>query len=342
MKVYNVEIFSPLFVYRSSMQVSNIEIEIDYIATAKNKIELPRIDVLEGDYIRINYDIVSIVSGVKDEKTRTIVSYKSFADIFDVDVKVDVSFLSTGTIEGFISKIITDNYITNADSLQNIYGLSTSILTGTTGTSLDLPKTIVNFYKDVVKPAFLQYNVLIGFAIDVQDKQIICAIGKNTVTTKTIETRLPNILSKNIDVGISTDFYNKMIAVNSSNEAEQLVYYLHPDNTINTTNSNRIEPVKFITVYIEPASGKTFATLSLEKAIATLKKNQYNNLIEIEISNDDELIKPATYGIGQVTNVIDGDKIYNTVLTGKRIGKTTTLIFGAVRKDLTKKLKWGL
>jgi hypothetical protein len=346
MKVYNVEIFTNQFDYRSSAQISQLELEVDYLTIAKNKIRLPSIIAFAGDYIQIRYEsqilAVGIVTGVKKDKERVIVSFKDFSDIFDIDVRVNLSDLTTGSMEGFIAEIITENYITNTDTNQNIFGLSVSVLTGTTGTSLDVEKSIVNLFKDVVYSAFLQYSIVIGFVINVQTKAIICTISKNTTATKTIETELSNVLTKNIDIGVTKESYNKLVVVNSENETEQEVYYLHTNNTINTTNTDRVLPVFFTTVYTAPSGTKTFTDMALEKAIATLKKNEYNNLIELEISNNDSLVNPSSIGIGQVTNVIDGTTVYSTILTGKRIEKTTTLIFGAVRKDLTKKLKWGL
>jgi len=53
-KVYMVEIFKPNFDYRSSTQVSDIEIEIDYLSITKNKIQMVEIEAVTGDYIRIS------------------------------------------------------------------------------------------------------------------------------------------------------------------------------------------------------------------------------------------------------------------------------------------------
>lgn len=340
--IYMVEIFQPDFTYRSSTQVSDIGIEIDYLSLVKNKIKLNNVVAFIGDYIRIStkdIEVDGIITEVSEDKKYIIITYKTFFDTFDVDILVDPADLNTVTMEGFISTLITENFISNADALQNLQGLSVSVLSGTSGTSLALTTNIVNLYKDIVYPAFLQYNIVVSFSISTQQKQILCTIAKNISPIKTIETGLPNIIGKNIALGVTTESYNKLIVINEANQTEQEIYFLHPNNSIDKINTNRITPVIFDTEFITIASGKTFTQSAYDKAVTVLKQNEYNNLIELEMSNDDDLIKPITLKVGQKASVIDGDNIHETILTGIKVGKTTTLIFGAVRKELSKKLK---
>ena len=341
-KIYLIEIFEPDFTYRSSMQVSDIDLEIDYLSLVKNKIKLNNIVAYAGDYIRIStseIEIDGIITGTQDKKDSIVISYKTFFDLFDIDILCDPTDLTTTTMERFISNLITENYISNSDTLQNITGLSVSVMSGTSGTTLDISSNIVNFYKDIVYSAFLQYNIVIRFSISTQQKKILCTIEKNISPVKVIETRLPNILNKNIDLGVTKESYNKLIVINEASQTEDEIYYLHPDNTINTTNSNRITPVIFTTEFITIASGKTFSESAYDKAVSVLKQNEYNKLIEIETTINDSLINPLTLGIGQKVTVIDGENQHESILTGIKIGKTSTLIFGAVRKELSKKLK---
>ena len=53
----------------------------------------------------------------------------------------------------------------------------------------------------------------------------------------------------------------------------------------------------------------------------------------------DSLVKPEELEIGQRVRIILQNNEYNTILTGKNEKETTTLIFGAVRLELTKILK---
>ena len=66
---------------------------------------------------------------------------------------------------------------------------------------------------------------------------------------------------------------------------------------------------------------------------------EYNNLIEIEVMNDDGLVQPQKLQIGQQATIIRNNTAYQTMLTGKKVSDTTILVFGAVRLELTKKLK---
>jgi len=120
-----------------------------------------------------------------------------------------------------------------------------------------------------------------------------------------------------------------------------MIFYLHTDSSVSAVDANRILPVIFTTETVTVGDGEVFSDVALEKAIATLKPTEYNNLIEIEVMNDDDLVKPYDLKIGQTVTVIDNGNQYQSILTGKKINGTTTLIFGAIRKELTKKIKWG-
>ena len=76
-----------------------------------------------------------------------------------------------------------------------------------------------------------------------------------------------------------------------------------------------------------------------EQAEKKFASNKYENNIEIECLRDDPLIRPLELKIGQVTEVISNCNVYETILTGRKISDTVTLIFGNVRVELTKILK---
>lgn len=339
--VYLIEIFENDFTYRSSIQVGRPKLEIDYLDLVKNKIKVPIIDVETGDFIKITSKYTSIsgiVTNHEDDRKKTTITFKDFMSLFDVKVLVDPTLLDTISFEYFLKGIIEDTFVNNSDTLQNITGLSVSVTSGTTGTIIDLDSNIVNLYDDIVYYAFITYNIVVNFNLDFQAKKVVCTIGKNSATTRVIEAELPNIIDKNIDLGIEKESTNKLIIVNEDDESEKIIYFLHTDDSISTTDENRIEPVIPETVYASASGTKTFADVALEKATATLTATKYNNLIELETTNGDDLVKTRDLAIGQNVSIINDGKSYTTVLTGKKIDDTTTLIFGAVRKELTKKL----
>jgi hypothetical protein len=87
---------------------------------------------------------------------------------------------------------------------------------------------------------------------------------------------------------------------------------------------------------VVPNDVETFVALADSYASNLFNSISYNNLIELEMLKDDELIHPNDLEIGQTLNVISGGASYSTILTGKRIGETCTLVCGTVRLDLTK------
>lgn len=76
-----------------------------------------------------------------------------------------------------------------------------------------------------------------------------------------------------------------------------------------------------------------------EKANKTFGSNKYENLIKIECGNNDTRLTPWDMEIGQRVIVYDDGNAYETILTGKQIKGTSTLIFGNERIELTKMLK---
>ena len=343
--IYSVEIFESDFTYRDSIQMSDVRIELDYLDISKNKITVKKIKAYEGDYIRIStsdIELDGIITGTIEDGDYIKISFKSFMDIFDIDIFADVTDLESQTMESFIAGLITENYISNSDTLQNIYGLSVSVLTGTLNTSLTVDSDIVNFYSDIVYSAFLQYNIIVQFSIKTAKKQIVCTIKKNIADNLTIEADLPNIISKNIDLSVSKEAYNKLIVINEDDDTERETYFLHSDNTIDTTDDDRVTPVNFTTEYAVATASKTFTEIAYDKAVSMLTQNEYNNLIKLEMKIDDSLINPIDLEVGQNTTVIYDGVAYQTILTGVKIDKTLTLIFGSIRRELTKRIKWRI
>lgn len=96
-------------------------------------------------------------------------------------------------------------------------------------------------------------------------------------------------------------------------------------------------------IYKEVAISSTpeeFDQKALEKATDTLAVEKNNNLIELEMLENDILFEPEEMNIGQDILVISEGKSYESMLTGyKRKSGKITLIFGAIRLELTKILK---
>ncbi len=59
----------------------------------------------------------------------------------------------------------------------------------------------------------------------------------------------------------------------------------------------------------------------------------------VAMTNDDSLVKPYKMAFGQRVRIISDKTEYFSILTGKETEKTTKLIFGTIRLDLTKILR---
>ena len=83
---------------------------------------------------------------------------------------------------------------------------------------------------------------------------------------------------------------------------------------------------------------KTFADAAKEQADQKFGDIKWKNYIELEVVKE-EMFNAINMRIGQVVNIYYNGVTYATILTGKKLGNTITLIFGTIRVDLTKKLQ---
>lgn len=346
MSLYNVEIFKPDFSYRSSTQAQDITYEFDYLSLSNNKIRLQNISAERGDYIRIAKGarkIYGVIKGVSESDT-VCIEYVNILSLFDVNIYADIiTFINDSTtfIEQWLAETIQSSFVANEDSLQNIYGMDVCVSSETMGKKkLKYDSNIFNLY-ELITNILTQHAIVVDVDIDVQNKRIIVEIGKHKVEERHIEADLPNVLDKEIAIEKGDEAINKMLIINEDNQSEQIAYYLLQDGTVSSIaeETDRISPVVFDTAFISISDDEVFADKAYDEAVSALTPEEYDNFISITVSNDDELVKPDEWIIGQKAAIIHKGKVYHSILTGIEIKKRTTLMFGAVRKDLTKKLK---
>lgn len=132
------------------------------------------------------------------------------------------------------------------------------------------------------------------------------------------------------------------------NSSDSLIY--DADNIVvgQETWTEEDEFETAIEAWAETAAAETYGEVTAlsifiekahDKAYQTFSKNKYDNLIELEMAIDDDLINPMTLKTGQVVNIISEGVSYTSILSGREIEDTTTLIFGTIRLELTKTLK---
>ena len=345
MSLYYIEIFNDHFEYISSYQLQNVEgYEYDYISYSKSKLEIPEITASKGDYVRItskDLNIVGIVNGCTDMGFYYELEFTPFLEKLDVNVHYNRSLLSSQSLEQWIAGIITDTFVSNPDSEQNIYGFEVKYSSKTYNALMDLEENIGNLY-EILQKALINYNVVVTFSIDVQKKKITADVSVLSQGVFYIESDLPNILDKEFNFKKSDSSYNKMTVYNELNEAEYETFYLQTDGAITNTPavSKRVTPVIFTNIFIkhENDDKETFHDSAYDKAFNKLSAEKYDNLIEIECEINDWLIDPLNLSIGQDTVIIRDGVSYSTMLTGFAIKDTVKLMFGTVRLELTKKL----
>lgn len=337
-KPFKLEVFDGDITYRSHSVISGQTIYFDYLTLEKTTINSPIITVAKGDYAHItDFDGAVIYQGIIDDyhiqdKTMSIV-LRPLLSLLDCSVVYDRTDLATGSLEAFIAGIITDKYINNTDTLQNITGLTVGTTSTTNSAKLNLKSNVHEFY-DIITKALTLYGIVVTAELLPQTKKLNVSIG--TVSDAvTIEAKLYNVISKNIVVANSLGGLNKIKLINKNNEAETATYYLHSDETISTTNADRITPVVERIEYVE---SDDFSANAEQRATAALTPQTNNNLIEIELAASNKLVDAASMKIGTTATIID-DATYSTVLTGfEKSENITKLVFGIVRLELTKKL----
>lgn len=336
---YKIEIFDRDFNFVGYSIVERPEIDFDYLTLEETTLRLPRITAGKGDFAHVTdlygsviYD--GIVSDVRDDGAGVELKVAPLLSLFDVQVIYDKEIFKTLPLEEAIEKIITDTYIKNEDSLQNLKGISVRRESRTEGTTLDIRSNIHAFW-DIITKAMLLYDIVVECSLQVQEKEIdvlIAARGENV----TLEAELDNVVQKSFMVGGEYGALNK-ITFRSKETEEEIIYYLHPDGSITTDDSDRITPVFFSAEYIEGA--EDFREQAYQRAYDQMKPQKYEQNIELGYRDSDRMIMPNAMKIGTVADILYQDKGYKSILTGYRTSEgVTVLTFGAIRMELTKKL----
>ena len=249
--LYKCEVFARDYTFRSFAPIESPEIQFDYLTAEKTTLRAVKIDAKKGDFISVTDQngVVAyqgIVDDVETDKTGVTISAQPLMALFDVDVHFDRA--TSSKIEQFIAGIITDNFISSPDALQNITGMTVETTSETTG-ALNLKDNIHSFYEIITK-SLTAYGVAVNMSFDPQKKTVSVKVGKVSETA-VIETNLQAIVDKNIIIGDSTGQLNKVTIYNKADETQRITYYLHPNGKVDTNNTDRITPVFFAAQFLE-------------------------------------------------------------------------------------------
>lgn len=359
MQPFNVEIFDRDISMVQHSNVDTVVYSYDYLNLTENVVVMPYDEkVQRGQYIRVyrgRRDYFGVISGLdvgNPVEGYTEIRYKPFLTVFDAPVVFDTDLQpgsgsgSTVTMEQVIAQLITEYWITNTDADANVPGLSVETISETPDWGLHLTsdvrgqhKTIVNLKDTIIQRALTKYQIAVIPTVDLDAKTIAIKVGRRETGIFRIEADLPSVIARKIVLNSTTEDTNKLTVFDSSDMETSIVYYKHPDGTYDTNNTDRIVPVIAAIQTVTPTDETPFAAGAQLAADRMFDRDSYNNLIEIEVENEDNLVLPATLTIGQIVDVITEGYSYPSIMTGVTVGQTTRLICGTVRVELTKRVR---
>lgn len=335
-----LEVFDRDYHFRDMAALSLPDIQMDYLTLESTSITVTAIQAQKGDYLHITRMDGSLVyQGIladrEDKGYEVKLKASPLLSLLDVDVSYDRTQLQRGTLEDFLAGIITNTYIQNEDTLQNIPGAQVEVQSQTPDTALNIKSNVHQMW-DLATKALTQYDVVISCLLYPQEKVLRFVIGKRAEVV-TLEADLPNCLERNF---VLTDRYgelNKATYINKDDETQKATFYLHPDGKVDTNNTDRIFPVFFSVEYVEGA--EDFGQEALDRALEQLTPQKYEQLIELSYREGDALVEPTVLKIGCLADIQQGETLYRSILTGyQRKQGVITLAFGCIRLELTKKL----
>lgn len=337
---FKLEVFDKDIVYKDSTVISDTPLIEDYLTLKTTFIEIRKIDVAKGDYIHVtdfynNMKYQGVVDKLETDEYTCSLWLKPLRSILDCIVSFDRTYLATGTLEGFISLIITSEFISNSDTLQNIPGLSVTTESSTNGAVLDLESNIGQLYNIIIS-ALSAYGIVVSVELKPQTKAIDVVIKTANTTSVPVEADLANCIDKKFVIGDNYGAVNKLILYNQDDESETVTYYLHTDGTISTVDTNRVTPVKCRKEYLP---SRDFEEKALAKATKQLAPQKYNNLIQLKYDIDDKIVRFSDMSIGTTADIYSEGEVYKSILTGyEKTEDVVLLVFGIVRVNRTDKL----
>lgn len=366
MRPFNVEIFDRNFNFIHNYTVEQPGYKFDYLTPVENTVVISFSDAVAiGQYIILSNNISryeGVISSIQViNKDFISVGFYGLNSLFDCPVFVDIDYQQGEAKQGqkSIESIIYSNIknifidghnpdeihwgIYDTDNLQKIPGLT---LTKTTDTmiwnvGLSYENSEYNYWgtwkgnlSTLIINSLKGCNVGVITTLDITNHAVNCTIGVLNSTPLIIEADLPQILKKNIVENDTSMMCNKYILIQPTETGDPPhIYYRHPSGLWDRTNADRITPVIFDIgdAMSDITQGDTVETRLFNKFGAL----NYVNLIELTTTQN-------TYNLqmGDIVNIIVGNKTYVSMLTGYEIANDTIkYIFGMLRLDLTKILK---
>lgn len=297
----------------------------DYLTLETNSVTATKkIYPKKGDFVKLTagdnqYD--GIISDINNSGLTTVITMKPLESLFDVKVYKDRNDLDETSLENFLKSLIEEARVSNEDAGANIQGIRFVVNSTTNNAKLYLQDNIQEIWTIAVK-ALKKYGVIITAKLELAG---ICVTIGTVEDSITIEADGKNVISKSFSLQDDYGKTNTCLIINKKNETQQARFYANDYNP----------PSAWETKYVDCEEEK-FEEEAEKAASDLLTTSEFNNLIEIEIRDGDRIISNRTIGCHAV--IISKNMAIPSMLTGYSMSKDglTTLVFGAVRLDLSK------
>lgn len=336
LRPYRIEVFDRDLNFVDYAVTSSVPLEFDYLTLETVSVQVKSIFAERGNFVHItDFDGHTVLDGmvklIRADKHTTTLDIDPLLSLFNTQVIVATQ---TQYIEDWLEGMMTDKYISNTDTVQNI----NMVITCSTHTeaTLSVEDSVSNLW-EICTAAFQQYGITVTAEINFTNLSIDVGIGI-LPTVRTVEADLDNVLESNF-VFEDTDGYNLMTFWLNDLSAKYSAY-LDTDGEIQLVSGDPPDTDRVLPVYETISLVDSFDTdKMMEEANKELLPSKYNNLIELTFDEDDNLVKPLTFAIGETVQVIRHGTVYNTLLSGyAREDGTVRLVCGVIRMELTKKL----
>lgn len=271
MKPYEVEIFDRHYNFRSNALIDAASLDYHYDALSVDKSTVAISNELiktreqaesgttgdgtvsSSDYIRILSDgqeYVGVIVDVTKDNFYTTLTFEPLHTLLNHEVILVADDIKHTTIEKYIRDIISQEFIGNNDSYQNIENLSISTTGNTTGI-MDYNDTsdvyvTINILNDLIYPAIREYAIYTALTINFNSKTLIVRIGEINGPSITVESDLSNVITKNFTLRKASSMVNKLTLYDTYDYSlTEYNYYLHPSDYSfdNVNNADRFFPV---------------------------------------------------------------------------------------------------
>lgn len=284
------------FTVKDIVELIDFEINIDEETNANTIINvLKKTTAKSRDIIAIkkNNEVIywGSIEEIQNVDGKTLYEYtvKYITNLFDRTIKLENESIIRNTgIEDFLSRAITDNFISNTDTFINKTYMQIDVKTHTPKqTSVtNVEYGIYNLHTYMTN-CTQNYDIVYGFSI--VNKKLVIEIENKSYNKELIDTQAQAI--SNYTEVFETDFVSKVTVLydkvaEAENKGEYTLYLLDDrTTTTNKDNPHRVDG-RVVTTYTENFEDANQAALDV------MKENSYNHNITFNIY--DKYIKVGT------------------------------------------------